>query len=182
MSKLLSGVRNSCDMFAKNSDLYFDVSASCLAFSSKRLPGLLHFAVLAFHFDVLMREQPGLFLELLIRLLQFLLTILQFHGQRLRLLEQVFRPHVGRDRVEHDADAFGELLEQRLMRRAELLERCQLEHGLHLTFEQHRQHDDAARRRAAQSGARPACNRPAHWSAESARARRRTGRPALRPA
>ena len=70
----------------------------------ERLPRLLHFAVLPFHFDVLMREQPGLFLELLIRLLQFLLAILQFHGQRLRLLEQVFRPHVGRDRVEHDAD------------------------------------------------------------------------------
>ena len=35
MSKLLSGVRNSCDMFARNSDLYFEVSANCLAFSSR---------------------------------------------------------------------------------------------------------------------------------------------------
>ena len=34
MSRLLSGVRSSCDMFARNSDLYFDVSASCFAFSS----------------------------------------------------------------------------------------------------------------------------------------------------
>ena len=31
---LLSGVRNSCDMLARNSDLYFEVSASSLAFSS----------------------------------------------------------------------------------------------------------------------------------------------------
>ena len=31
---LLSGVRSSCDMFARNSDLYFDVSASSAAFSS----------------------------------------------------------------------------------------------------------------------------------------------------
>src|SRR6266446_6740947 len=31
----LSGVRNSCDMFAKNSDLYFDVSANSAAFSSR---------------------------------------------------------------------------------------------------------------------------------------------------
>ncbi len=31
---LLSGVRNSCDMLARNSDLYFDVRASSLAFSS----------------------------------------------------------------------------------------------------------------------------------------------------
>ncbi len=30
----LSGVRSSCDMFARNSDLYFDVSASSAAFSS----------------------------------------------------------------------------------------------------------------------------------------------------
>ncbi len=30
----LRGVRSSCDMFARNSDLYFEVSASCFAFSS----------------------------------------------------------------------------------------------------------------------------------------------------
>ena len=34
ISRLLSGVRSSCDMLARNSDLYFDVSASCSAFSS----------------------------------------------------------------------------------------------------------------------------------------------------
>ena len=34
ISRLLSGVRSSCDMLARNSDLYFEVSASCLAFSS----------------------------------------------------------------------------------------------------------------------------------------------------
>ena len=34
ISRLLSGVRSSCDMFARNSDLYFEVSASCEAFSS----------------------------------------------------------------------------------------------------------------------------------------------------
>ena len=31
---LFSGVRSSCDMFARNSDLYFEVSASSSAFSS----------------------------------------------------------------------------------------------------------------------------------------------------
>ncbi len=31
---LLSGVRSSCDMLARNSDLYFEVSASSVAFSS----------------------------------------------------------------------------------------------------------------------------------------------------
>ena len=33
-SRLLSGVRSSCDMFEKNSDLYFEETASCSAFSS----------------------------------------------------------------------------------------------------------------------------------------------------
>ena len=33
----LSGVRSSCDMFARNSDLYFELSASCSAFSSSEL-------------------------------------------------------------------------------------------------------------------------------------------------
>ena len=32
---LLSGVRSSCDMLARNSDLYFEVRASSLAFSSR---------------------------------------------------------------------------------------------------------------------------------------------------
>src|ERR671927_264569 len=34
MSRLLSGVRSSCDMLARNSDLYFDDRASCSARSS----------------------------------------------------------------------------------------------------------------------------------------------------
>src|ERR1051326_5744161 len=34
ISMLLSGVRSSCDMLARNSDLYLEVSASCSAFSS----------------------------------------------------------------------------------------------------------------------------------------------------
>ena len=34
MSRLLSGVRSSWDMFARNSDLYFEVRASCRALSS----------------------------------------------------------------------------------------------------------------------------------------------------
>ena len=34
---LLSGVRSSCDMFARNSDLYLDDTANCSAFSSRDL-------------------------------------------------------------------------------------------------------------------------------------------------
>ena len=45
----------------------------------------------------------------------------------------------------------GELVEERLVRRAEALERRQLEHGLHLAFEDDRQHDDVQRRGVAQA-------------------------------
>ena len=85
----------------------------------QRLAGLFDFAVLAFHFLVLVGQQAGLFLQFLVGLLQFFLPGLQLLGQRLRLLEQVFRAHVGFDRVEHDADRFGELIEERLVRRVE---------------------------------------------------------------
>jgi len=34
INMLLSGVRSSCDMLARNSDLYLEVKASCSAFSS----------------------------------------------------------------------------------------------------------------------------------------------------
>ena len=68
MSRLLSGVRSSCDMFARNSDLYFEVSASCWAFSSSAWRACSTSAVLALHFLVLVREQPRLLLQLLVGL------------------------------------------------------------------------------------------------------------------
>ena len=55
-------------------------------------------------------------------LLEFLLLALKLAGERLRLLEQVFRTHVGFDRVEHDADAFGQLIEEGQMHRTEAVE------------------------------------------------------------
>ena len=113
ISKLLSGVRSSCDILAKNSDLYFEVSANCSGLIFERLPGLFDLLILLLDFGILMGQQLGLFLQFLIGLLQFLLPALQLLGQRLRLLEQVFRAHVGLDRVEHDADALGQLIEER---------------------------------------------------------------------
>ncbi len=38
INKLLSGVRNSCDILARNSDLYLEVRVSCSAFSSSERP------------------------------------------------------------------------------------------------------------------------------------------------
>ena len=122
ISRLFSGVRSSCDMLARNSDLYFEVSASCLAFSSSACRACSTSRVLALDLDVLLGQQLGLLLELLVGVLQFLLLELQLVGQRLRLLQQVLRARVGLDRVQDDADALGELVEERLVRRVELVE------------------------------------------------------------
>ena len=60
---------------------------------------------------------------------------------------------LARDRVEHDADRLGELVEERLVDLAEAAERRQLDDRLHLPLEQHRQHDDVERRRLAEARA-----------------------------
>jgi len=49
---------------------------------------------------------------------------------------------VGLDRVEDEADALRELIEERLMGRAEGGERGELDHGAHRALEQDRQDDD----------------------------------------
>ena len=142
---LLSGVRNSCDMLARNSDLYFEVSDKLGRLFLQRAPRLLDFLVLAFHFDVAFGELLRLLLELLVGLLQFLLLGLQFAGELLRLLQQAFGLHRRLDRVEHDADAVGELLEEGHLRRRERADRAELDDGLDLAFEQHGKHDEIFR-------------------------------------
>ena len=77
----------------------------------QRLAGLFHFRIFAFHFRVLLGEQFRLFLQLAVGVLQFLLPALQFLGQRLRLLEQIFRSGIRLNGVQHDADGFHKLIE-----------------------------------------------------------------------
>ena len=79
--------------------------------------GLLDFAVLALDLGVLLGEQPGLGGQLFVGLLQLALPRLQLDGQLLRLLEQALGAHRRLDRVEHHADARGELLEEGEVRR-----------------------------------------------------------------
>ena len=55
----------------------------------QRLAGLLDLGVLALDLLVLVRQQPGLLLQLLVGLLQLLLAALQLLRERLRLLQQV---------------------------------------------------------------------------------------------
>ena len=55
---LFSGVRSSCDMLARNSDLYLEVSASSAGLLLERPAGVLDLLVLALDFDVLLGELP----------------------------------------------------------------------------------------------------------------------------
>src|SRR6266404_6245903 len=110
---LLSGVRSSCDMLARNSDLYFEVSESSVAFSSSA------------------RRACSI---------SWFLLCLQLSGELLGLLQQTFGLHGGFDTVEHDADAVGELFEEGHLRRREGADGGQLDHGFDLVLEQDRKH------------------------------------------
>ena len=137
---LLSGVRSSCDMLARNSDLYFEVSASSAAFSSSARRACSISWFLRSTSTLLLGELLRLLLELLVGLLQLALLRLQFAGELLRLLEQAFGLHRRLDAVEHDADAGGELLEEgRAAAAVNSVDRGKLDHRLDLAFEQHRQ-------------------------------------------
>ena len=85
----------------------------------QRAPGLLDLLVLALDLGVLLGELLRLLRQLLVGLLQLLLLRLQLGGELLRLLEQALGLHRRLDAVEHDADAGGQLLEERQVRRGE---------------------------------------------------------------
>src|SRR5579859_5270548 len=107
--------------------------------------GLLDFLVLALDLDVALGKLLRLLLELFVGLLQLLLLRLQHLGELLRLLEQAFGLHRRLDRVEHDADRGGELLEEHGLQGGELVDRGELDHRLDLVLELHRQHENVAR-------------------------------------
>ncbi len=87
----------------------FGSEGELLGFFFQRLAGLFDFGVLAFDFGVLFGQQFGLLLQFLVGLLQFFLAALQFFGQRLRLLQQIFRSGIGLDGVQHDADGLRQV-------------------------------------------------------------------------
>ena len=94
-----------------------------------------------------------LLLQPLVGLGQLLLLALQLLGQRLRLFQQLLGAHTGGDGVEHNRDAFGQLIEEGQVNLAEPMERRQLNRRLDLAFEHHRQHHNIERRRLAQARA-----------------------------
>ncbi len=87
--------------------------------------------------------------------MQLLLARLQLLSLGLRLLEQLLGDRCRLHGVEHEADALRELIEQRLMRRAEGGERGQLDDRAHGALEQDRQDDDVQRWRLAQARVDP---------------------------
>ena len=100
-----------------------------------RAAGQLDLLVLAFDLDVLLGKLLRFLFELLIGLLQFLLLSLQFSRQLLRLLEQTFGLHGCSDRIEYDADARGELFEERRLQGREGIDRGQFDDRHDLIFE-----------------------------------------------
>ena len=125
--------------------MYFDVSASSEAFSSTARRACSISWFLPLNFDVAFGELLRLLLELLVGLLQFLLLRLELAGELLRLLEQAFGLHRRLDRIQHDADRVGELLEEHRLQGGERCDRGEFDDGFHVTLEQHGQHDDVAR-------------------------------------
>ena len=112
----------------------------------ERAAGLLDLAVLELDLGVLLGEQPGLGAQLLVGLLKLALARLELDRQLLRLLEQALGAHRRLDRVEHDADARRELIEEDEVRRSERLERGQLDDRLDVPFKEQGQYHDARRR------------------------------------
>ena len=108
--------------------------------------GNFDFAILGFDFGILLGQLARLALQFGISLAQRGLLRLEFAFQLLRLLpQQQLRPGGSFDRIEHDAEAFGQLVEEVQVDRLERLEGGQFDHRLDLVLEQDGQHDDVAR-------------------------------------
>ena len=123
ISRLLSGVRSSCDMLARNCDLYLEVSASCSAFSSSSCLASSTSRFLRSTSAFCVGELARLLLELLVGLLQLLLLGLQLLGQALRLAQQLVGAHRRLDGGDDDAEALEQLVEEGELDLGERLER-----------------------------------------------------------
>ena len=92
--------------------LVFRGERELLGFLLERAARFFDLAGALLDFFVLLGQQARFLLELFVGRTELFLLRLQFGRERLRLLEQFFRSHVGRDRIEHDADRLGELIEE----------------------------------------------------------------------
>jgi len=77
---------------------------------------------------------------------------LQLGSQRLRLLEQIFCSRACFDRIEHDADALGQLIQKCLVRGAEPLTEESSMTALTFAFKKNRQYHDVRWVKLTQTG------------------------------
>ena len=77
ISRLFSGVRSSCDMLARNCDLYREASVELLGLLLQGPPRPLDLAILGLDLRLLLGEQLRLLLQLLVGLLELLALLLQ---------------------------------------------------------------------------------------------------------
>ena len=147
---LLSGVRSSCDMLARNSDLYFEVSASSVAFSSSARRACSISWFLRSTSTLRSASCCAFCSSCSLVCCSSFCCVCSSPASCCDCVEQPFGLHRRLDAVEHDADAGGQLLEEGELQGGEGVERGELDHRLHLVLEQHRQHDDVARHRLEQ--------------------------------
>ena len=97
-------------------------------------------------------ERPCLFFQPAVAFRELLLLALQFSARACDCFSNFFGSHRRFNRVQHDADAFRQLIEEREVDVVEALERREFDDGLHIAFEQDRQDDDVVWRGFAQAG------------------------------
>ena len=142
--------------------LVFRSQGKLLGFLLDRSPSHVDLDILRFDLLLLVLEQLRLFLQLLVRVVEFLLlggelslTGLKLLGEQLRLLQEPLGAHGRSDRVENDPDRLHQLVEETLVGLVELAEGGELDHRLDIVLEQSRHDDDVRGRRMTEAGADP---------------------------
>ncbi len=109
-------------------------------------PGHLDFAVL-------LLQQRGLLLQLVVGALEFDRLRAQFLGEPLGLGQQLLCPRVRHDRVQDDTDRADQLVDQVQMQLGEAAEGREFDDAEHLILEDHRSHDEITGRRLPEAAA-----------------------------
>ena len=151
ISSELSGVRSSWDMFARNSDLYFEVSASCSAFSSsaRRAISISRFfaSTCFFSFSSSCAFSCSSSLVACSSSCLRVSSVCRAWSSWVSSCDCLSRPSV---RIvaaivfKHDPDQFHQLVEEALVGLVELVERGELDHRLDLVLEQSGEDVDVA--------------------------------------
>ena len=187
ISSELSGVRSSWLILARNSDLYFEVSASCSAFSSiaRRAMSISKFLASTWRFSfssscafscsssLVACSSSCLVVSSVWRACSSCVSSCDsLSSSSVRIVAAMVLSTMPTVSIS--------CVEEAVVGLVELLEAGQLDDRLDLVLEQRRQDVDVGRAAARQGRSRCGYSRPAHCRAASAACRRRPGRSALR--